>query len=172
MTTAADPLRASLAETLGRGRRALLDVRVDHVDGMYLARPRDWEALRDDEALARRGVPYWARLWPSGRALGRAVADGPALDGRRVLELGCGLGLPSIAAARRGGEVVASDVSADAAVFATHNLALNGLVGDVVAAAWPELVAGGPWDLVLAADVLYLAANVESLLRVLPRLVA
>src|SRR3954453_20088444 len=106
MEAAAGPLHASLAETLRDDAPAsLLDVEVRRVDGIYLARPRDWEALGDDEALPRRGVPYWARLWPSGRALGRAVADGPALDGRRVLELGCGLGLPSIAAARRGGEV-------------------------------------------------------------------
>ena len=35
----------------------------------------------------------------------------------------------------------------------------------------PALADGGPCDLVLAADVLYLKANVESLLRLLPRLV-
>ena len=142
------------------------------VEGLYLARPRDWEALREAEALAQRGVPYWARLWPSGLALARAVLRGPPLDGRRVLELGCGLGAPSVAAARRGASVLATDVSSDAVVFAAHNLALNELAGDVAVASWKALVEHGPWDLVLAADVLYLRANVESLLRALPRLVA
>jgi predicted nicotinamide N-methyase len=141
----------------------------------YVARPRDWEALREAEALARRGVPYWAVLWPSGLALAHAISRGPALDGARVLELGCGLGLPSLAAARRGATVLATDASPDAAVFAAHNLALNDLTGDVAVASWadaaPALADGGPWDLVLAADVLYLKANVESLLRLLPRLV-
>ena len=152
----------------------MLDVEVRRYDAMYLARPRDWEALREDEALAQRGIPYWARLWPAGRALATAVADGPDLEGRRVLELGCGLGLPSIPAARRGADVTASDVSEDAAVFAAHNLALNELTGQVLVGGWaePALQATGPYDLVLAADVLYLATNVESLLRALPRLVS
>jgi predicted nicotinamide N-methyase len=170
---ALNPLTASLAESLRDDAPAsLLDVFVCRVDELYLAQPRDWEALREDEAVAQRGVPYWARLWPSGRALARAVLDGPPLDGVRVLELGCGLGLPSVAAARRGADVVASDVSDDAAVFAAHNLALNSFVGEVVVASWAQLADRGSFDLVLAADVLYLQANVESLLRVLPRLVA
>src|SRR5690349_12762115 len=110
----------------------MLDVEVRRYDEIYLARPRDWETLREDEALAKRGIPYWARLWPAGRALATAVSDGPSLQGRRVLELGCGLGLPSIAAARRGADVTASDVSENAAVFAAHNLALNELTGEVL----------------------------------------
>jgi predicted nicotinamide N-methyase len=59
-------------------------------------------------------------------------------------------------------------------VFAAHNLALNDVEGEVIQADWREaevLADGGPWDLVLAADVLYLRHNVEALLRVLPRLV-
>ena len=184
--TTRDVLRLSLEERLrafrGDGAQLppeLLDVEVRRMDlgdgeDAYVARPRDWEALREAEALARRGVPYWAVLWPSGLALAHAVTRGPSLDGARVLELGCGLGLPSLAAARRGASVLATDASPDAAVFAAHNLALNALTGDVAVASWAEaaraLADGGPWDLVLAADVLYLKANVESLLRALPRL--
>jgi predicted nicotinamide N-methyase len=180
-TAGANPLVVSLDERLRALRDgaavppSLLDVELRRVGGAYLARPRDWEALREDEALARRGVPYWARLWPSGEALAAAVAAGPPLAGRRVLELGCGLGLPSVAAARAGGRVLATDASTDAVVFAAHNLALNELAGDVAVASWARaggaLADGGPWDLVLAADVLYLNANVEALLRLLPRLV-
>ncbi|MFL5825253.1 MAG: hypothetical protein ACJ76V_01895, partial [Thermoleophilaceae bacterium] len=47
------------------------------------------------------------------------------------------------------------------------------LEGEVAQADWREageLLYGGPWDLVLAADVLYLRHNVEALLRVLPGL--
>src|SRR4051794_31700005 len=168
-------LEERVAELRGPGAppppATLLDVCVRRVDAFLLMRPRDWEALRSDEALARRGVPYWARLWPSGRALARAVAAGGSLAGLRVLELGCGLGLPSVAAARAGGDVLAADVNSDAAVFAAHNLALNGQTGDVAVATWSDLVERGPFDLVLASDVLYLRANVESLLRALPRLV-
>ena len=183
MTTA---LRVSLEERLqelrGDGRPLpdeLLDVEVRRVDlggaePAIVARPSEWEALREAEALAQRGVPYWAILWPSGLELARAVSRGPALDGARVLELGCGLGLPSLAAAARGAGVLATDAHTDAVVFAAHNLALNGQTGDVAVASFTEAVGaltdGGPWDLVLASDVLYLQANVEALLRALPRL--
>jgi predicted nicotinamide N-methyase len=139
-------------------------------------RPADWEALRAAEAVARRPVPWWARTWPSGRALAAALAKGPALAGRRVIELGCGLALPSIIAARRGATVLATDGSTDAVAFAAHALALNGVLGDVAHADWAEhaevLVAQGPFDLVLAADVLYTSANVEVVLGMLPGLLA
>ncbi|HSU09647.1 MAG TPA: hypothetical protein VLK57_10630, partial [Pseudonocardia sp.] len=51
--------------------------------------------------------PYWAELWPSSIALARAVAAAAPV-GARVLELGCGLGLPSITAALCGAHVLAT----------------------------------------------------------------
>ena len=86
------------------------------VDGrdLRLLRPRDSEALLDEEAFEREEfLPYWAELWPSSLALARAIA-GRALRGARTLELGCGLGLPSIAAALAGGRVLATDWSTGA----------------------------------------------------------
>ncbi|MEA2481108.1 MAG: hypothetical protein QOJ07_3030, partial [Thermoleophilaceae bacterium] len=156
---------------------ALLDVVRDTEtlggEEVTLIRPRDWDELRHQEGAAGRTAPYWAVAWPSGLALAEAIA-GRDLAGASVLELGCGLGAPSIVAARRGARVLATDSSPDAVVFAAHNLALNGLEGGVAQTDWreaDELVDGGPWDLVLAADVLYLRHNVEALLRVLPRLI-
>jgi len=103
------------------------------------------------------------------------LADAPQ-PGTRVLELGCGLGLPSIAAARAGATVLATDGASDAVAFAAHSLALNEAVGEVAHVDWAEhgeaLAERGPWDLVLAADVFYLQANVQLALRLLPRLLA
>jgi predicted nicotinamide N-methyase len=153
-----DPLRASLAEQLGRLRGGplpdpLLDVVSEQVADLTILRPRDWDELRHQEGAAGRGVPYWALLWPSGLALAEELA-GRDLDGVRVLELGCGLGAPSVVAA--------------------HSLALNDLEGDVAQLDWRDadaLAPGGPWDLVIASDVLYLRHNVEALARLLPALV-
>ena len=81
---------------------------------LRLMRPRDTEALLDEEAFDRdEFLPYWAELWPSSLALARMIA-GRALRGARTLELGCGLGLPSIAAALAGGRVLATDWSPEA----------------------------------------------------------
>ena len=157
----------------------LLSVRVERsipADGeppARIVRPDDWTALREAEKVAGRDTPYWAIPWPSGLALARAVAAAPPPPGTRVLELGCGLALPSIAAARAGATVLATDGSAESAVFAAHNLALNELEGEVLPADWREAsdqLAERDWDLILAADVLYLRENVESLLRLLTKL--
>src|SRR5881275_1918486 len=81
---------------------------------LAVLRPRDSEALLDEHAFEEEEfLPYWAELWPSGVVLARAIA-GRSLRGARVLELGCGLGLPSLAAALGGGRVVATDWSAEA----------------------------------------------------------
>ena len=66
-----------------------------------LARPASPEALLDEDAFAQdEFMPYWAELWPGGLALAEALpAD---LTGIRVVELGCGLGVPSLVAAARG----------------------------------------------------------------------
>jgi predicted nicotinamide N-methyase len=121
-------------------------------------------------------VPFWARPWPSGTALAEALAAEPPPAGARVLELGCGLGAPSIVAARAGAEVLATDGATDAVAYAAHSLALNQTTGEVAHAAWAEhgdeLAARGPFDLVLAADVCYTAQNADALVRLLPRLVA
>jgi predicted nicotinamide N-methyase len=91
-----------------------------------------------------------------------------------VLELGCGLGLPSVVAARGGAAVIASDGHEDAVAFAAHNLALNELEATVVRADMADdadaLVERGPFDLVLAGDVLYTVDNADALLRLAPRL--
>jgi predicted nicotinamide N-methyase len=177
-----DPLRASLAEQLGRLRsgddalpEALLDLTRQTVAGMTLIRPRDWDELRHVEGGAGRGVPYWALLWPSGLALAEELSAGWDLAGKRVLELGCGLGAPSVVAAARGAQVVAVDSAPEAVVFTAHNLALNTLEGEVALVDWRDaraLADGAPFDLVIAADVLYLRHNVEALERLLPVLVA
>ena len=174
-----DPLRASLAEQLEQLRdgplpEPLLDVvsvqLTAGADSLTLIRPRDWDELRHQEGGARRGVPYWALLWPSGLALASELASHD-LHGKRVLELGCGLGAPSVVAAHRGASVLATDSAPEAVVFTAHNLALNDLTGDVARLDWRDMDAladGAPWDLVIAADILYLRHNVEALTRLLP----
>jgi predicted nicotinamide N-methyase len=140
---------------------------------LRVLRPRDSAALLDEEAFEHEEfLPYWAELWPSGVALARAVG-GRTLGGRRVLELGCGLGLPSIAAALAGGRVLATDWSADAVSAAAGNAERNDATIDTLVCSWADpapLAARGPWDLVLAADVLYETRDVEPMLTLLEAL--
>ena len=140
---------------------------------LRLLRPRDAEALLDEEAFEREEyLPYWAELWPSSLALARAIG-GRALRGARTLELGCGLGLPSIAAALAGGRVLATDWSEEAVAMTAVNAERNSAAVETLVCSWtaPEpLLARAPWNLVLASDVLYEARNGDVLLELLPRL--
>jgi predicted nicotinamide N-methyase len=142
---------------------------------LRVLRPRDSEALLDEHAFEQEEfLPYWAELWPSGVALARAVSA-RALRGARVVELGCGLGLPSIAAALAGGRVLATDWSQAAVARAADNAQRNDAGIDTLVASWTEpepIAARGPFELVLASDVLYERRDVEPLLAVLPRLLA
>ena len=177
-------LRTSLAEQLAELRGvqpdqlppALLDISVRRVGDSYYVCPADWEQLRHEEGGAGRPIPYWARPWPSGVALAGHLKDHPPDAGTKVLELGCGLALPSVVAARAGAQVLATDGHSDAVAFAAHVLSINEVEGDVALVDWSDhaghLVDRGPWDLVLAADVLYTSENVEAALRLFPHLVA
>ncbi|HEV3379021.1 MAG TPA: hypothetical protein VG126_17240 [Thermoleophilaceae bacterium] len=154
----------------------------------HVLQPRESAELPDDGAVEWAPlVPYWSVLWRSGVALAREV-DAETLAGLRVVELGCGLALPSIAAVRGGATVLATDACAEALALAERNARANGLQIETSVADWkrpdgladraPPCASGraGPhrsdhiFDLVLAADVLYERASVAPLLSLLPRL--
>lgn len=113
----------------------------------------------------------WSRLWPSSVAMARLVlsdASGdagghaglaalglPAALPRHSLELGCGLGLVSLALAHRGVGVEATDRVAHALAFAAHNAALNGITPFATRLLdWAE-PRGPSSAFIVAADVLY-----------------
>src|SRR5262249_31218601 len=65
-----------------------------------LAAPRDPDAVLDETDATGTDwhVPYWATPWASGLALAEVVLRRrEAVRGRRVLELGCGLGATAAA---------------------------------------------------------------------------
>jgi predicted nicotinamide N-methyase len=140
---------------------------------LQLLQPQEAAELPDLEGVEWAPVaPYWAVLWRSGVALAREL-DSVALRGLRVVELGCGLAVPSIAAARAGAEVLATDACAEALTVVARNAQANDVRIETAMIDWaqPEkLVRRAPFDLVLASDVLYERASVALLLSLLPRL--
>lgn len=146
-----------------RGRRgARVELRQERILGLSLLRPVAPDALLDEEAfVADEFLPYWAELWPAATALADALPD---VRGLRVVELGCGLGLPSLVAAANGAHVTATDWAPDAIELLGDNAERNGLAVRAEVRDWRE-----PWperfDLVLAADVLYERRNVEPVLE-------
>lgn len=140
-----------------------------------LAHPNAAEALIDEEQFEHEEqLPYWADIWPSSVALAGYLA-GMDLSGTRTIELGCGLGLPSVVALDRGALVVATDTYEIALEFARYNARINtGRNLRVARLNWHSPVKDnlGKFDLVLAADVLYERRNVASLMALIPDLLA
>lgn len=125
-------------------------------------------------ALLEELCPYFGALWPSARALAEAISE-REMKGKRVLELGCGLALPSLVASKQGAEVTATDFHPEVPVFLNRNLALNGLTAlKYVRVDWsrdrfPDL---GQYDFVIGSDVLYEKTHGANLASVIERYLA
>src|SRR4051812_43105971 len=157
-------------------RAFLIEETIPLKDGrdITILRPKDSEELLEEEAFEHEELlPYWAELWPSSVALARQIAA-RSLRGTRTLELGCGLGLVSIAAAIAGGRVLATDWSAESIRFTVGNATRNEVDLETAIVDWAEpqqLLDRAPWPLVLGSDVLYERRMVDQMLELLPRLV-
>jgi predicted nicotinamide N-methyase len=140
---------------------------------LRVLQPEESAELPDDGPVEWAPLaPYWSVLWRSGVELAREL-DAAELRGLRIVELGCGLALPSIAAARAGADVLATDYDSEALELVAENARTNGVQVETATVEWAqpdELVSRAPFDLVLAADVLYERGSVALLLSLLPRL--
>lgn len=114
-----------------------------------------------DGAAERAGISsaQWSLfglVWPAGVVLANAMST-YAIDGRRILELGCGLGLSSLVLTRRGADITASDQHPLTLAFLDHNAGLNQLcTPSYCELPWqcsPESL--GQFDLIIGSDVLY-----------------
>jgi predicted nicotinamide N-methyase len=148
-------------------------------DSLMIGRPVDYDRLIDDAAAdPEQNLPYWAELWPSGVALAAEIARDPAIvRGRRVLELGCGLGVTAIAAMRAGADLLVTDYSAEALALCSLNaLEQAGAQPKTLRVNWrdpdPRLLDGEGFPVVLAADVLYERRDLEPLLALVEWVVA
>ena len=112
----------------------------------------------------------FGQVWPAGRVLAEAMSTFD-VAGKRILELGCGLGLSSLVLQRRGADIVASDHHPLAPSFLAHNAALN----DLPTVTYHDL----PWtvpdarlgrfDLIIGSDILYERDHAAQLAALLLR---
>lgn len=141
------------------------------IDGLFA-----WLQAQGKEEELDRLCPYFGVVWPSARALGEMVAAIPDADlrGKSVLELGCGLAIPSLIAAKRGAHVVATDFHLEVPRFLARNRELNGVIDlEYQALNWQK---GWPddrrFDWVIGSDILYDRHQPEALASALEHLLA
>lgn len=142
--------------------------------------PTDTDLLLDHvSGDAEQNLPYWAEIWPSGIALATAIDQKPGrVRNLNILELGCGMGITASVAVQRGAHLTVTDYAAEALTLTrlttrrhtgreperVHQL--NWRAGKVT-----EVLENAPFDVVLAADVLYERRDIEPLLRAVETLV-
>lgn len=156
------------------------DVReTEHAIGGHRYRLRvlsDTQQFADpDGHSARIGISsaQWSlfgQVWPAGRLLAQAMQRFD-IGGKRILELGCGIGLASLVLQRRGADVVASDAHPLAEGFLAYNAALNDLPAlHYRQLRWDmPLPTLGLFDVVIASDVLYERDHAELIGTVIAR---
>jgi predicted nicotinamide N-methyase len=154
-----------------------LDVTTDDDSGDYEALGHDpvsLYALADPEAsidsgalLRERNIPdppYWALVWTGARAIAAVVAGRSMPPFVRVLDLGCGLGLSGLAAARRGFSVTFGDYLEEPLEFVRATLAREAIFrGDVQHIDFTRDQATQKYELILAADIVYDPAHYAPL---------
>jgi len=117
---------------------------------LTLLQPAEGAEIPDEGPVEWAPVsPYWSILWRSGVQLARALSN-ESLEDRRVIELGCGLAIPSMAAARAGAVVMATDARPEALELARRNAHANGVRIETAVLDWAdpdELISSTPFDL-------------------------
>jgi predicted nicotinamide N-methyase len=122
--------------------------------------------------------PYFGVIWPSARGLATFMSERKSqFSKKKGIEVGCGLALPSVLAAKIGADITATDFHPDVGAWVEKNAELNS--AKIRYAKWnwteleaaPEMIELGGYDFVLASDVLYESRHPEDLAHALARLV-
>lgn len=143
-----------------------------------LNRPGESDRLLDHPAVraafaADDYLPFWADLWPAARMLAKVVLSEPWTPGLEALEIGCGLGLPGIAALAAGVRVTFSDYDATALKFAADNARLNGFSDfGLLRLDWRTPPEGPSFPVVLGSDLVYELRNVDPLVALVGRVLS
>jgi predicted nicotinamide N-methyase len=112
----------------------------------------------------------FGQVWPAGRVLAEAMCTHDIV-GKRILELGCGLGLSSLVLQQRSADITASDHHPLAESFLRHNTAQN----QMLAITYRDLrwevpdATLGRFDLIIGSDILYESGHAGLLAAIVLR---
>ena len=169
------------------GGKTFMIRRVENIDRLI-------ETISDEEFNEDERLPYWAEIWPSSIALSEYVLENEdEFSGKKILELGCGLGLVGIVLTSIGGDVVFTDYDSHALQFTQENFYRNfnrpasvqlldwrdpgstqsfDIIVERLCTPWISPESTQSFDIIVAADIIYEKRWLEPVLNVLDKKLA
>jgi predicted nicotinamide N-methyase len=124
----------------------------------------DPEGAADALGISSAAWPIFGVLWPSSIVLANHMLDYP-IEGKRILEIGCGMALSSLLLNGRQADITATDYHPEVEHFLVRNILLN--QGKSIAferADWADDRSElGLFDLIIGSDLLYEDEHVQLL---------
>lgn len=125
----------------------------------------DLLATIDPEAAE---LPFWGKIWEASILMAAYLAAQPVVTGRRILEIGSGMGVSGLFAAACGHEVTLSDYKEDIIRFIRANALLNNLDNvSIIELDWNRPPPEERYDWIIGSEVVYHRATYDGLVRFL-----
>ena len=114
--------------------------------------------------------PLWAKIWYAGAVLAGHLNNMPVETGKRLLEIGAGIGVAGVVAAVAGHDVTLTDYNTDALNFARANAHINNCSHvQVDRLDWKKPDLEGRFDTIVGSEVIYRTEDVLLLLHLFQR---
>jgi predicted nicotinamide N-methyase len=127
-----------------------------------------WEAWEKATFASPAGflpVPHWAVVWPAAAVMAKFLIENPSIvRNKKVLEIGCGGAIASIAALMAGAEeVTANDIDGVTLKIAEENAGANGVTLVLDSSNWIVRSDNPKADVILFADFFYFKSDSEAM---------
>lgn len=143
---------------------------------IHLRTLRDKQQFSDDDGVAEQlGIssstwPLFGVIWDSSKVLAHYMSN-YEIEGKRILEVGCGMALSSLMLNERKADITATDYHPEVELFLIENVLLNkGRDIPFIRVDWAsdddEL---GKFDMIIGSDILYEQNHADLLSRFIDR---
>ncbi len=124
----------------------------------------DIDGVAEKLGISSASWPLFGIVWPSGQVLAHLMFD-YEIAGKRILEVGCGIGLTSLVLNHRLADITATDYHPEVSAFLSANVLLNaGRSIPFVRTGWGDAPTDlGLFDLIVGSDLLYEHEHVDML---------
>ena len=128
-------------------------------------RPLNIEGFLDEEDPLK-GFPLWAKIWEASYLLADQVARRKVEEGKRYLEIGCGLGVVGIVVSCFGHDVTMTEGDRHALEFAWANARVNHCrEAKIIELDWNKDLPDGRFDCIFGSEIVYHERDFDPLLR-------